>query len=372
MERLCQDKNKIAIVGAGPAGIFCAICAVLSLSEYNFTNYSIDIFEQKNPLLTLLPTGNGRCNITNSLSDVREFASNYPRGEKFLISIFSRFSNLDTLDLFKKIGIKTHTEADGRIFPKSNSSKDVRNSLLKFLKKYPNINFINSKINSAKKLKDYDYLVISAGSRGTEKLIKSFNHSCIDFRKSLCQLKIKDFNYPKGVSVSSLDGDFVFTEDGISGPLAFKISSINAFSNFPYEVSIKLFDYDDLLQDIENNPRLSIGNLISKYVPKSLAKVIVKDYSKHACEISKSEIKSYSFLNLTVTGLGNKGEIVNAGGVDLNELDKNCKSKIFPNLWFCGEILNIDGFCGGFNLQNCWSTAYIVAKDIAESIMYHS
>ena len=79
--------------------------------------------------------------------------------------------------------------------------------------------------------------------------------------------------------------------------------------------------------------------------------------------------KKYSILNLKITGTTNQGEIVNSGGVELNSIDKNCKSKLYDNLWFCGEILDIDGFCGGFNLQNCWSSGFVVAKDVINSII---
>ena len=126
MERLCQDKNNIAIVGGGPAGAFCAIVLSELFKENSFNSYSITIFEKDDVLKTILPTGNKRCNITNSIDDIKDFASNYPRGEKFLYSIFSRFSNIDTVEYFKKLGIKTYTQEDGRIFPVSNSSSKVR------------------------------------------------------------------------------------------------------------------------------------------------------------------------------------------------------------------------------------------------------
>lgn len=369
MAQFSQDKVNIAIVGAGPCGIYCALQLGNLFEENCFNDYLITLFDKGQALRTILPTGNGRCNITNSISDVKDFCSNYPRGEKFLYSIFSKYFTYETLEFFKSIGIKTYIQDDGRIFPVSDSSKDVKDKMLQALKKFKNIRLINKQINSAKDLVEFDKIVIASGSRQTEELIKSFNHTCIPFKKALCELKIDNFNFPKGVSVKSLDGDFIFTNEGISGPLAFKISSDNAFLEFPYEIKINLIDFNELYFQIQNNSKKSIGNIISNFIPRSFAKVLISNFDKKASEISKEELKSLCVLKLVVIGTSNFGEIVNAGGVELNELTNNLRSKINDNLWFCGEIVNIDGYCGGFNLQNCWSGAYVVAKDIVRSII---
>lgn len=364
MEQFCQDNAKIAIVGAGPAGIYCALQILDELP-----NCKIVIFDKGQILRTILPTGGGRCNLTNSIVDIKEFASNYPRGEKFLYSLFSRHFNSDSTDFFNKIGIKTYTQEDGRIFPKSNSAKDVKDKMLNALKKYKNVKLVNKNVASKDDLSGFDRIIISAGSRGVENLLESLKQPFKPFKKALCALKVKDFNYPKGVSVYSLDGDFVFTNDGISGPLAFKISSLNVNKKFPYRISINLFDVEKLYELISLNSKKSIGNLVSNLIPKSLAQVIIEDFDKKAAEVSKKNIEKYSILNLEIVDCAPAGEIVNSGGVELNSIDKNCKSKISENLWFCGEILDIDGFCGGFNLQNCWSSAYVVAKDVIRSII---
>ena len=369
MAHFFQNKNNIAIVGAGPSGIYCALNILNLFQQQGFSDFSMDIFDKSQALRTILPTGNGRCNITNSIADIKEFASNYPRGEKFLYSIFSRYFTFETIDFFNSIGIKTYCEPDGRIFPISQSSKDVKDKMLKKLFNYKNVRLIDKKINSSDELKKYNKIVISAGSKGTEDLICSFGHNCVEFQQALCALNVADCIFPKGVSVKSLDGDFIFTDKGISGPLAFKISSINAYSKFPFDIEIKLFDENELYNLVEKYPKKSIGVLVSYLIPKSLSKVLIKEYYKNACEIAKKELCDYSFLKLKIISKAKNGEIVNAGGVDLKQVDKNCKSKIKENLWFCGEILDIDGLCGGFNLQNCWSTAYVVANDLVSSII---
>ncbi len=367
MEQSCQ--NKIAIVGGGPAGIYCALNILKKFKDKDFNNFCIHVFDKSKILNTILPTGGTRCNITNGIEDIKEFASNYPRGEKFLYSVFSKHFSFDTLDFFNSLGIKTYKDENNRFYPISNSSKEVRDKMLSELAKYKNIKIINKEILSKNDIKNYNYVIISAGSRNTEKLIKSFNHTLHPFKKALVALRIDNMFYPEGVTVKSLDGDFIFTKNGISGPLTFKISSDNVNKQFPYEIKVKLFNINELFNLIKENPKKSIGTIVSMLLPKSFTKTLIKDFDKKASEISKKDLEELSTLKLTVIGTENKGEIVNSGGVDLSELTNNCKSKIKNNLWFCGEILDIDGYCGGFNLQNCWSTGYVVANDVVKTIL---
>lgn len=364
--------HKIAIVGLGPSGVFCALTILEELKKRNFSDFFITIFEKNSPLATILPTGNKRCNITNSIYDIKEFASNYPRGEKFLYSAFSRYSNYDALEYFSSVGIPCYTQDDGRIFPKSNSSSDVREKLLNRLNKFKNFKIVKENVSKISQIEDFDYKIIATGSRQAESLLKSIGQSFSPFKKALCGLKIENNIYPVGVSIKSLDGDFLFTPDGVVGPLIFKISSLNVDLEFPYEIKIKLFDENELYELIQKNQKKVFGSLVSMFLPKSFSKVHVKNFSKKASEISKKEILETSFLNLKVISTLKQGEIVQKGGVELNSIDKNFRSKENFSFWFCGEVLNIDGFCGGFNLQNCWSSGYLVAKDVVFDIMEKS
>ena len=122
-----ESTYKIGIIGGGPAGCFCA---------YHLQNdFEVIVFDYKKPLMTLLPTGGGRCNFAHYEFDIKELASNYPRGEKFLYSVFSRYSTADTLDFFEKIGVPYYVQDDMRVFPKSDSAKDVREHFLSSLTK---------------------------------------------------------------------------------------------------------------------------------------------------------------------------------------------------------------------------------------------
>ncbi len=369
MVQLSPKSNKIAIVGAGPSGVYCALSILNLFKKNNYSDFFIEIFDKDEPLKTILKTGNGRCNITNYIPDIKEFASNYPRGEKFLYSVFFKHFIFETLDFFNSIGVKTYVEDDKRVFPVSQSASDVRNKMLDALRSFKNAKFIKKEIYNSSELCSYNKIIVCCGSRNTDKIIKGFGHSLVDFKKALCPLIVENNFSLEGVSVKSLDGDFIFTRNGVSGPLIFKISSLNAYRKFPYDIKIKLFDENELLELVKKFPKKSIGNLLCNFIPRSLAKKLVLEFDKNACEIPKSTVINYSNLSLKVISTSSFGEIVRAGGVNLCELDKNCKSRIKDNLWFCGEILDIDGFCGGFNLQNCWSSAYCVAFDVVSSII---
>lgn len=349
----------VAIVGAGPAGVYCALCL-----QDLLPNFKIDIFEKNSPLKTLLPTGGGRCNLTHYGDDFCEFAKNYPRGEKFLYSIFSKHFVFQTLEFFEKIGIKTYMQDDFRYFPISNSAKDMQNKMLSALKS--NVKIINKNVTSISELQNYNYIVLSGGSFGAINLAKDFGHKIIEQKPALCGLKLSQNSkkFPQGVVLKLEQGDILFTNDGISGPLIYKISSINAYKNFPYTLEFDLLDTQELQEAVKQNPKKAFGNVLSQFVPKSVAKVLTQNFDTQCAQIKKSEIESLKTIKFEVVSRDNRGEIVHAGGVDLSELNNYCQSKLNKKLFFCGEIMNVDGFCGGFNLQACWSSAFCVAQGI--------
>lgn len=346
---------KIAVIGGGPSGIFCA----LKLLEFLRDRADITVFEKSKPLQTLLPTGNGRCNLSYLEYDYKELASNFPRGEKFLYSVFSRYGIGDTLDDFEKIGVKTYVQEDLRIFPEENKASFVRKKLLEALN--GKIKFVNTEIKNFPQ--GFDAVILATGLKSGALLPQSIGHKIIPLKSSLCGLKIKEkeFLTLEGVSFNGV----VFTKDGVSGPFIYKLSSINAYKEFPYEIKIPLLDTKELFKKTGENPKKLFKNVVSEFIPKSLADLIVKS-DKQCANTSKKEIEELSFLTLTAEDIDGRGEIVHAGGVSLDEVDRNLKSKIKENLWIIGEVLDTDGFTGGFNLQNCWSTAAIAAKDIAE------
>lgn len=371
---------KVGIIGAGPAGCACA--------KFLQDSASVTLFDFASPLRTLLPTGGGRCNLAHAEYDFKELVKNYPRGEKFLYSIFSKFSTSDTIDFFESIGIKTYTQDDFRIFPESNSSKQVREMLLKALNKTTIKREKALRLEDGEKLKlitdmnsyYFDSIIIATGGHASYELFTRLGINIIEPKPALVGLLTKEkLSNLSGVVIKNcksegLIDNLLFTHKGISGPLIYKISSLKAKNKFPYTLSIDLCPKDIDLQDLINsNPHKQINNLLSDYIPKR-----VVNYILEVCKISNSQkchlinakqrdciLEKIHSLNLTIIGTSPDGEVVTAGGVDLKEINpKTLESKKVKGLYFIGEVLDIDGFCGGFNLQNCWSTAFVASNAI--------
>ena len=379
----------IAIIGAGASG---CICAYLLQKE----GFDVTLFDKGTPLRTLLPTGGGRCNLAHAEYDFKDLAKNYPRGEKFLYSVFSKFSTYDTLALFDELGVETYTQEDERIFPTSNSAKDVREKILNNLKnvqiqkeeviKIEKINSgfkILSTPNYSKNKKMCEYLfshvIIAIGGHSNFDFLKNFEIKIIPPKPSLVGLNTKEKSKEiSGIVVinanyNGLTDNLLFTHFGISGPLAYKISSIKAQDNFPYKLNFDLHPQEINLQELLNtNPHKDIKNILSKFIPHGLIKYLIGDIAD--IKAHKIDGKTRDFIlsklhNLELTVIGtNKGEeTVTAGGIDLSEINpKTMELKKYQNIYCIGEALNIDGFCGGYNLQNAWSTAFVAKEAITD------
>lgn len=390
--------KNIAIIGAGASGGMAAI--LLSKNPFN----SICLFDLKEPFSTLLPTGGGRCNITNAQDDIYEFVKNYPRGEKFLLSVFHKFDNSKTRILFKDLGINSYIQQDGRVFPVNNSSEKTVKILSEHLKS-SNISIKKEKVILIKKDEDkfsletsngskycFDAVILATGGKGNGfELANKLGHNIKELKPSLCALDVKEKSLYKlaGLSFKSVDakikkdkkyiscsGDFLFTHKSISGPCVFKISALSAYQDFndnnPMEV---IFNFtgrnpDEIEAEIKNNSKKTIKNTFSKYVPDSFISAVSDlyniDVTKQTAQLKKQEkeqlINALTAFRLHAVNRIKNSEIVTAGGIDLKEVNpKTMESKLVKNLYFAGEILDIDGFTGGYNLQNCWSTAYIIS-----------
>lgn len=385
MEHELISNKTIAIIGAGPAGCFCAKC----LKEYGF---DVTVFERNKFLQTILPTGGGRCNLSHSEFDFKELSKNYPRGEKFLYSVFSKFGVQETLNAFKKIGIETYTQEDNRIFPTSNSSKDVREKILHSIQ---NCKLTSEEVLRIEKLENcykiqtnkstyaFDNVVIATGGHSNFKILKELGINILEPTQALVGLTTEEeFKNLAGVSLKNINykiknkihtGDILFTHKGISGPLIYKISSIYARKEMPYSLNFEICENFDLQKYLNENSHKEIKNLISEFIPKSFAIWLLDSLEiKPETPCHKIDGKTRDkILNklinfeIRVTGKVADSEVVTCGGVDLKEVNsKTLESKQYTGMYFCGEILDIDGFCGGYNLQNCWSTAYIVAESI--------
>ena len=383
-QELTLTSKRIGIIGGGPAG--CACAAFLSKADFDIT-----IFDKGEFLRTILPTGGGRCNLAYAQYDFMELAKNYPRGEKFLYSVFSQFGTTDTLKFFKSIGVDTYKQADDRCFPVSNSSLDVKNKILKAI----NAVFVKEEVISINSLTSgfevitnkskyfFDKVVLSIGGHSGYSILNSLGISVIPPVQSLVGLvTANDFSSLAGVSLNNvktnagkneISGDIIFTHKGISGPLIYKISSIFARREMPYKINLNFIENFDFQTILNNNPHKEIKNLISKYIPKSFANYLLLSLGVDPnlpCHKINGKIRDIIYKNLTefeinIIGKIPDGEVVTSGGIDLKEVNsKTMESRRYKNLYFCGEVLDIDGFCGGFNLQNCWSGAWVCAQAI--------
>lgn len=355
---------KIAIVGGGASGSICAIELLKNSSDIEVT-----IFEKNKILATILPTGGTRCNLSNFIVDNIELAKNYPRGEKFLYSVFKRFNVPQTLEYFENLGIKTYKDSCNKVYPISNSSKDVREKLLAELLKYKNLKCINKEIKTPKELAGFDFVVIAGGSKGAYELACRYEHTLTPLKSALCGY-ITEEKYPSGVAINVNGEPLLFTHKGISGPYVFKLSSIWAYKDYPFKLNVPIVDVCALKEEIKKNSKKEFGTILCNFIPKSLAKEILTDenYHKKCAEISNKLLDEIKELTFTVTAPDKLGETVRAGGVTLKEIDNNFKSKICDRLYFTGEILDVDGFCGGFNLQFAWSSGILAARDILKRI----
>ena len=388
----------IAIIGAGASG---CICAYLLQKE----GFDVTLFDKGIPLRTLLPTGGGRCNLAHAEYDFKDLAKNYPRGEKFLYSVFSKFSTYDTLALFDELGVETYTQEDERIFPTSNSAKDVREKILNNLK---NIQIQKEEVIEVERIDGglkiltskhpspplqqgargarackylFSHIVIAIGGHSNFDFLKNFDIKIIPPRPSLVGLNTNEKSKEvsgvvvKNANCNGITDNLLFTHFGISGPFAYKISSIKARDNFPYKLNFDLCPQEINLQELLNtNPHKDVKNILSKFIPQGLIKYLIGDIAD--IKAHKIDGKTRNFIlsrlhNLEMTVIGtNKGEeTVTAGGIDLAEINpKTMELKKHPNIYCIGEALDIDGFCGGYNLQNAWSTAFVAKEGIVGSI----
>jgi predicted Rossmann fold flavoprotein len=394
---------EVAVVGAGPAGMMSAGVAAESGAKV--------ILIEKNRQLgkKLLLTGNGRCNITNAEFDLRRLVENYGKDGKFLFHAFSVFGPKKVINFFNDLGVKTKIEKNNRVFPASGKAEDVLNAL----KRYLLINKVNISLNSQvskvifknnkiEKLIVEDREIIAkkyifctggksypiTGSTGDGfEWATDLGHSISEISPALVPIKLKE-NWVKDlqglalndVEVSILQnnkkhfqemGDILFTHFGLSGPAILNISKKIGELLRQGEVKLSLDLFSDLdmesldkkiQEKINKNPKKSIKNIFVDFMPQRFAVVFMK-YLGVGVE-RKAIVKLLKNIEVTATGLlGFDSAMVTSGGVSLKEIDdKTMKSKIIDNLFFSGEIINLDGKTGGFNLQACWSTGYLAGK----------
>jgi predicted Rossmann fold flavoprotein len=396
--------KRIIIIGGGAAGFFAA-------SNLDETKYKITILEQNSDVLQKVKiSGGGRCNVTHACFDPRELVQFYPRGNKELLSVFTKFQPGDTMDWFDQRNVSLKIENDNRIFPESNSSQTIINTFLNEIQK-KNVE-VNTKC-SVKEIEkngekylvktslgdfEADFVIYTTGSSPKSlKMIENLGHKIVDLVPSLFTFNIKD-DLLKDLAGTSFEmaetsipklkteesGPMMITHWGLSGPAILKISAWEAINlakvkyNFEIEVNFISKDLDDAEELFQNfkqsNPKKTIGQSkifeITNRFWQRILEVSKVDLNKQIAQISGKEmqtiLENLCKKKFQVTGKSTfKDEFVTAGGVDLKEINfKNMSSKILPNFYVAGEVLNIDAVTGGFNFQACWSEAWLIAQDL--------
>lgn len=403
-------KYDVVVIGGGPAGMLAAGTAG--------TRGRKTLLLEKNEKLgkKLFITGKGRCNITNT-ADFDEFMKNIPKNSKFFYSAFNGFSNQELIGLLNRLGLKTKEERGGRVFPESDKSSDVLKTLDKYLlsngvsvrlhTKLKDITAENGEIRDVT-LESGEVIQCSSvvlctggmsypqtGSTGEGYgFAKKLGHTVSPLLPSLVPLVTKE-DYIKelqGLSLKNVAvkavvdgktvfddfGEMLFTHFGLTGPIIlsasfYVVDQVRKGKNVKIMIDLKPALSEDeldkrLLRDFEKNYNKQFKNALDELLPQKMIPVIVSlsgiSETKEVHQITKTErkylVKLLKSFECTVTGTRPIAEaIVTSGGISLKEVNpKTMESKLVKGLYFAGEVMDLDAFTGGFNLQIAFSTGY--------------
>jgi len=411
-----MKKFKIAIIGGGASGLVAAISFVKALEN---KNVEVSILERMDRVgKKILATGNGRCNLSNSNTNEKYYHS---KNHKFIKDILNQFSYKDTIKFFESIGLICRLESDGRIYPYSNQAssvldvlrieikhlgiKEICNFEVSDIKKYQN-KFIISSTNNQKYeaakliLSTGGNTYSSLGSNGSGyKLLKALGHTIVAIHPSLVQVKsdsklVKALNGIRINAVAKLiknqkvirqeKGELQFTEYGLSGILILQLSTMIK-NQTDMKISIDVmpeFEKNKVEQiirnKISNEGWKTLDSFFVGILNKKVGQMILKSsgiisLSRKVNNLSENEIKAiintikdWQF-NITGTMSWNNAQVT-SGGADATEFYPTLESKKVKDLYVTGELLDVDGDCGGFNLQWAWATGFIAGKEAAKKL----
>lgn len=396
----------LIVVGGGAAGFFCAIqCAERK------ANVRILILEKSKELLSKVKiSGGGRCNVTHACFDPVEMVNHYPRGQKELLGPFHKFLCGDMMGWLADHGVATKIEEDGRVFPVSNTSQSIIDCFMDLCLQYSIQIQTSSGVERIEQIKNTwsvstsntnylskNLLIASGSSPSTWKMIQNLGHSVISPAPSLFTFNIKNklLDGLLGISIPFAEvriqgqnlyesGPLLITHWGLSGPAILKLSAWGAriLNMVHYRFTI-LVNWTGHEEEIVLKELLTMKQRHGKKrilpnpmftLPKRLWKSFVTHLSIDTLnfgDINSTQINALVKLicacEFQVTGKStNKDEFVTCGGIDTKEIDfKTMESRLFSNLYFAGEVINIDAITGGFNFQAAWTEAYLAAKSIA-------
>ena len=399
---------KVAVIGGGAAGFFSAI----QVKENHPTARVVLLEKSKRLLAKVKISGGGRCNVTNGCTSIKQLAEGYPRGGKKLKKVFRLFNNQDTQAWFQQRGVRLKTEADNRVFPISDDSQSIIDCLMKAVqKRYIQIKtgqFVTQIIPEQAHLKlvfrdnsseVFDKVIVAAGGspkRSGLEWLEALGHKIETPVPSLFTFNMPSENIKKlmGVVVENAtvsiqgtklkaSGPLLITHWGMSGPAILKLSAFGARllseRNYHFKAQVNWTNVQNQAEVVKNlediskaNPNKLVSNIRAYGLPKRMW-----SYLLQRSEVS--EQKKWGELgkkakNKLVTTLSNdvyevrgkttfKEEFVTCGGVSLESVNFNSmQSRVCKNLYFAGEVLDIDGITGGYNFQAAWTTAFIAGQ----------
>lgn len=410
--------KNVVITGGGPAGMMAAITAARR-------GFKVTLVEKNEKLgKKLFITGKGRCNITNA-GDTEDLFNSIVTNRKFMFSSFNGFSNYDTLGFFDELGLQIKIERGNRVFPESDHSSDVIGALNRELKRLSVDVRLNTEVkdiivnggkatgvvvkcSGKESTIQADNVIVSTGGNSYQstgstgdgyRFARKLGHSVTPILPALVPFNVaEDWESDlqglslKNVSIVVLDGkqeiysdfgEMLFTHFGVSGPLILSASSFAArrIKEHPLKLIIDLKPAlsqeqldERILRDFDVEKNKAFKNSLDKLLPKKMIPVIVRlsdiDGNKKVNEITKQErqrlVSLIKGLELTLTGLRGFNEaIITQGGINVREINPTTmESKLVKNLYFAGEVLDVDALTGGFNLQVAWSTGYAAADHL--------
>ncbi len=399
---------KVAIIGGGAAGFFAAISA-----KEHHKDAQVTIYEKSTKLLSKVRvSGGGRCNVTHACFEIHDLTKFYPRGDRFLKKAFSKFNTIHTVKWFEERGVSLKTEKDNRMFPVSDSSQSIIDCLTKETQKLGVEIKLKSTIKELSVLPEgieldfgtgnsvlVDKLIVASG--GSPKFegfnwLQELGHSIETpvpslFTFNMLNEPIKELmgavaeNAKVRIQGTKLmaNGPLLITHWGMSGPAILKLSAFGARllaeRNYDFKIQVNWINASSeeeyrpiFLSNLEENRKMKIGNLKVEGIPKRLWAFFLDKLEISpdlvCLDLSKKKINRIinTLLNDEYSVKGKttfKEEFVTCGGVSLGEINPfTMQSRVVPNLYFAGEVMDVDGVTGGFNFQNAWTSGFIAGK----------
>ena len=408
------SKYDIIIVGGGAAGFFTAI----NIAEKN-PKLKIAILERgKTVLEKVRISGGGRCNVTHAEFVPKELAKNYPRGEKELIGPFHQFCSGDTIEWFANHGVELKIEDDGRMFPTTDSSQTIIDCFLQAVQQLKIDVLTSQSVQSIFQGNDYwkvetnhetyscQKLIMTTGSNPKVwEMLQNIGHTIVPPVPSLFTFNIKDARIKDLMGISAVatvkvkgtkleaSGPTLITHWGMSGPGILRLSAwganLLAAKNYQFTIQVNWLNdatFEETFETLKELKTVHSKKIISKKspfdFPNRLWESLVQasgigtfSTSNDSQDVKWGDVSNKQLMALAVQLTNGefqvngkstfKEEFVTAGGIDLKEINfKTMESKLLPNLYFAGEIVNIDAITGGFNFQNAWTSGFILASEI--------